>query len=533
MGVCTLDGKDGEAIKSTMEMLVRFCGEISPRLTEWEERLRQNPAELEVIEQEAANEYLRGAGMLLAGLVSVVMQTKEFAETSEQTRREFGTPLAKGRIQKLSIRMLGGIMMWVTSLYCEPKRGVFRQPDDGAVGLHIELAQFGFGKKESPGVESRISRLAALCPSFELAREEADRNGLSMSTGAVRRVAQQCSDDLLKLRTLQLQQWRAGSLESTNELAGKCVTVQIDGGRTRLRAAMREFQPEPEKLNDIGLVISDAPGRSKPRAKRTFDAAWREPKLVTIFIHDDKGRMVKDSKATIDGTFTGPDAMAELVAMHLHRLGAAKAQSVTFVSDGAVWIWDRIDAIVKQAGIPETVSIHQVLDNCHAAHHISLALASMEIPVENRMPSYRDLRTRLRNGQWRYVVKELQQHADANPDNLDLVTEIAYLTKHGEAGRLSYLEFKRQGLPLGSGAIESSIRRVINMRLKNNGTFWREENAESMLQLRALVISDRWDERVRLMRQRRKSVSLTGWRWTPQPMSSNSELESKTPKNTA
>ena len=131
------------------------------------------------------------------------------------------------------------------------------------------------------------------------------------------------------------------------------------------------------------------------------------------------------------------------------------------------------------------------------------------------------------------MVKELQQHADANPDNLDLVTEIAYLTKHGEAGRLSYLEFKRHGLPLGSGAIESSIRRAINMRLKNNGTFWLEENAESMLQLRALVISDRWDERVRLMRQRRKSISLTGWKWTPQPMGSNSELESKTPKNTA
>jgi hypothetical protein len=126
---------------------------------------------------------------------------------------------------------------------------------------------------------------------------------------------------------------------------------------------------------------------------------------------------------------------------------------------------------VKHAGIPETVRIHQVLDNCHAAHHVSLTLASLDIAAEDRMPSYRDLRTRLRNGQWRYVVKELQLHADANPDNEDLVTEIAYLTKHGEAGRLSYTVFKALGLRLGSGAIESSIRRVINMRLKNSGTF--------------------------------------------------------------
>jgi len=33
--------------------------------------------------------------------------------------------------------------------------------------------------------------------------------------------------------------------------------------------------------------------------------------------------------------------------------------SLTFVSDGAVWIWDRIDQIVAQAGIPKEVPIHQ------------------------------------------------------------------------------------------------------------------------------------------------------------------------------
>jgi hypothetical protein len=36
---------------------------------------------------------------------------------------------------------------------------------------------------------------------------------------------------------------------------------------------------------------------------------------------------------------------------------------------------------------------------------------------------------------------------------------------------------------LGSGAIESSIRRVINLRLKGNGIFWLEENAEAILAL--------------------------------------------------
>jgi len=76
-------------------------------------------------------------------------------------------------------------------------------------------------------------------------------------------------------------------------------------------------------------------------------------------------------------------------------------------------------------------------------------------------------------------------------------TEIAYLRKHGEAGRLKYTYFRSLGLPIGSGAMASSIRRVINLRLKGNGIFWREENAEAMLQVRAQVITNRWDERLK------------------------------------
>ena len=43
-------------------------------------------------------------------------------------------------------------------------------------------------------------------------------------------------------------------------------------------------------------------------------------------MHDERGRMVKTSQATVDGTLEGPDAIAELAAMHLHRLGAARAK---------------------------------------------------------------------------------------------------------------------------------------------------------------------------------------------------------------
>jgi hypothetical protein len=533
MGDCKVGGSDGVTIESVAQMFGRFSGELFELLPGWQQRLHEDPQDLDEIELKVHRAFTQGAGQIVGGLIAVVMASAELEQAAEQTRKNFSHPLAKGRKRSIRVKLLGGFMMWISSLYCEPRRGMFRQADDQASGVYIEMTQFGFGKKVSPGLESQVARQSALCPSFQLARAELERSGTKLNLKTVRRIAQQCGDKLLQFRTIQLQQWRAGTLPAGDELAGKRVTVQIDGGRTKLREVLKTSTPAEDPVNEDGLVISDAPGRSKPTAKRTFCAEWREPKLMTIFIHNDQGRMVKKSEATIDGTFTGPDAMAELVAMHLHRLGAAQAQSITFVSDGAVWIWDRIDRIVSQAGISTGVSIYQVLDNCHATHHVSLALATLGVSVETRMPLYRDLRTQLRNGQWKDVVGELQQFADDDPHNTELQTELAYLNRHGAAGRLNYATFKKMGLPVGSGAIESSIRRVINLRLKGNGIFWKEENAESMLQLRSLVISNRWDDHVGRMRRWHRDARLADWRWQPQPMSSKTEPQTPTPQITA
>ena len=45
------------------------------------------------------------------------------------------------------------------------------------------------------------------------------------------------------------------------------------------------------------------------------------------------------------------------------------------------------------------------------------------------------------------------------------------------APRMLYANFLHRKLPTGSGAIESAIRHVVNMRMKSNGTSWRIENA--------------------------------------------------------
>ena len=93
--------------------------------------------------------------------------------------------------------------------------------------------------------------------------------------------------------------------------------------------------------------------------------------------------------------------------------------------------------------------------------------------------------------------------------------EIRYLKKHGAARRLMYDVYRSWRLPMGSGAIESTIRRVINLRLKGSSIFWTEENAEAVFQLRAAVLSGRWDEIVARTQEAMTRDRGKSWRWMP------------------
>ena len=60
--------------------------------------------------------------------------------------------------------------------------------------------------------------------------------------------------------------------------------------------------------------------------------------------------------------------------------------------------------------------------------------------------------------------------------------------------RLTYAWARHLRLPIGSGPMESAIRRVINLRLKGPGSFWHEDTAEAMIMIRAYYKAQRWNE---------------------------------------
>jgi hypothetical protein len=391
--------------------------------------------------------------------------------------------------------------LWVSTLYCAPSPRKGKGPREHGGGLHPELAVFGFHDGESAALTSLLARQSTLMPSFELARQELVRRGLNLNVKVVHRATHGLGQQLLISRRSDLERYRNGQMPAGTQFAGKRIVAQLDGGRIRLRKVTRKQKGK---------------GKNK-KQKRRYKGTWREPKLLTIYEIDNNGQMVRKSRARIDGSFQGPDEMMELLAMHLHQLGAAQAEVVVFVSDGAPWIWERLAWVVKRVGL-DSKQVAYALDWCHALHHVGLALAAVGLPADEHRRVFKKLRKWLKKGEAAKVLNELERLGELHGVLEAMATPVAYLDKHLEAGHLEYDMLQSRGLPIGSGAIESAIRRVINLRLKGNGMMWYEANAEGMLLLRAAALTGRWDEALERALQSKWQDGQLNWSWSSPDM---------------
>ena len=57
---------------------------------------------------------------------------------------------------------------------------------------------------------------------------------------------------------------------------------------------------------------------------------------------------------------------------------------------------------------------------------------------------------------------------------------------------MNYAQVSARKLPIGSGAMESLIRQVVNLRMKENSEFRLKENADIMLHLPCQWIAGSW-----------------------------------------
>ena len=200
---------------------------------------------------------------------------------------------------------------------------------------------------------------------------------------------------------------------------------------------------------------------------------------------DDNGEVEKKQLPLYDACF-GDDELFELLSEYLSALEIKYAKSVQFVGDGALWIWARAKPMLLNLGVKEAV-ITETLDYYHAMEHLNEL--AIYLSKDKQIATMKTLKELLREGnisQMKVVLGAILPDLVKRP-----LKQIAYFEKNQH--RMQYKQFEAQKLPVGSGIVESGIRRVINLRFKCPSAFWNLENLQPLYYLRAAFLSGRWN----------------------------------------
>ncbi len=147
------------------------------------------------------------------------------------------------------------------------------------------------------------------------------------------------------------------------------------------------------------------------------------------------------------------------------------------VVDGAEWIRSQHDLHFSRFG--------RALTDCY--HVCEYLAAAFPQPVD-----YRRNKARLLEGNQEELLLELRARAASESEGETPAGDaLRYLSNRSDS--LFYAEAKEQGLPLGSGLIESSRKHVLQARLKVPGAWWKPQNANAMAKLRVAKANGEWD----------------------------------------
>lgn len=155
------------------------------------------------------------------------------------------------------------------------------------------------------------------------------------------------------------------------------------------------------------------------------------------------------------------------------------------IGDGAKWIWnwagDKYPAML------------QILDLYHALEKLGAFSAIQYVNLQERVIWTGQQKELLLSNQVVQVIKNVNEltarNAEAQKTKEALIT---YYTNN--QSRMMYGTYIEKGYNVGSGAIESAHRNVIQQRLKLSGQRWSKNGAQQIANLRAYHKSDRWGE---------------------------------------
>ena len=182
---------------------------------------------------------------------------------------------------------------------------------------------------------------------------------------------------------------------------------------------------------------------------------------------------------------TDADTFGRLALVETQRRGTESAGAVAAVTDGAEWVQGLIDR-----HRPDAV---RILDFPHAAQRLApIAQAVWGAPSEAATRWVAEQTKRLKEHGPADLLTAITALLEAHPEAEGLAEHVGYLQKR--EAQMQYPAYRAQGLPIGSGPVESANKLVVEARLKGAGMHWERSHVDPMLALRNAVCNDRWAE---------------------------------------
>ena len=332
-------------------------------------------------------------------------------------------------------------------------------------GCHIGLSYLGFFDRSSQLVASSAAQAALLCPSFDIAQRALQSWGLRLDIKTIQRLSQY-------LGTRAIDHRQRIAIGDDDTVHGRILLVSVDGGRLRERRAKRGRRPDKLK-------------------RQGYHTDWREPTQLVIQWLNTEGTKDRQHPPIYDATMGDTDQAFELLESYLKQLDVSQADLVVFCADGARRYWKRFDAMAKRLNINAHL---ETIDYTHAKQNLNEILE--RLPKKLSTSQVSALSSQCKDLLWRGDIaglgRVIRKHIKGRKSRKWALSKFKnYFWQNRQ--RMQYMSLKHMNLPTGSGCVESAIRRVINLRLKAPGTFWKRETAEVMLFLRSTLLCGRWD----------------------------------------
>ncbi|MEK7246873.1 MAG: ISKra4 family transposase [Chloroflexota bacterium] len=265
--------------------------------------------------------------------------------------------------------------------------------------------------------------------------------------------------------------------------------IEVDGvvPMTREEVPEKDLSAQDRRRRQKAIRDGARGGRG-----RRYTLVGREVKNAVLYTADDCAPESPSRACLTDKRYVSHlgdwQQFAKLLWVEIVRKSFDRAQQLVLISDGAEWvrslakwlpvqpllildlfhvkhrIWEVANALYGEH-TPAATAWAQIQCECVEAGQASSVIASLEAL------SPRAKATKL--------VRLLVEYLQANLDRMD------------------YPAYRKRGLRVGSGAVESANYHVTGARLKLQGMRWSLQGAREMSYLRADLFNGRWQERTR------------------------------------